>query len=99
MSAEFGTRPEDLHAAIGPCIGSCCYQVGPEVAREFGVITPNSVYLDLSEINARQLQAAGVPASNISRVAECTRCNAAAYHSFRRDGQAAGRMISWIRIL
>lgn len=35
MQMEFGTRPADLIAAIGPGIGGCCYEVGSEVAREF----------------------------------------------------------------
>jgi hypothetical protein len=35
MRLEFGSRPEDLIAAIGPGIGSCCYAVGEEVLSEF----------------------------------------------------------------
>jgi polyphenol oxidase len=35
MQMEFGTRPEDVFAALGPGIGRCCYEVGPELAREF----------------------------------------------------------------
>jgi YfiH family protein len=35
MQIEFGTKPEDVIAAIGPAIGRCCYQVGSDVAREF----------------------------------------------------------------
>jgi YfiH family protein len=35
MQIEFGTRPEDVAAAIGPAIGRCCYEVGSDVAREF----------------------------------------------------------------
>ena len=35
MRQEFGTRPQDVVAAIGPAIGGCCYEVGPEVAKEF----------------------------------------------------------------
>lgn len=35
MRVEFGSRPEDLIAAIGPGIGPCCYAVGEEVISEF----------------------------------------------------------------
>ena len=35
MRQEFGTRPEDVVAAVGPAIGRCCYEVGPEVAQQF----------------------------------------------------------------
>lgn len=35
MQMEFGTRPEDVIAALGPGIGKCCYEVGEEVAKEF----------------------------------------------------------------
>ena len=35
MRQEFGTRPRDVVAAIGPAIGRCCYEVGPEVTRAF----------------------------------------------------------------
>jgi YfiH family protein len=36
LRMHFGTRPEDVVAAIGPSIGGCCYEVGPDVAHEFG---------------------------------------------------------------
>lgn len=35
MRMLFGTRPEKIFAALGPGIGRCCYEVGPDVAREF----------------------------------------------------------------
>jgi len=35
MQMEFGTRPEDVFAALGPAIGGCCYEVGTEVAHAF----------------------------------------------------------------
>ena len=98
MAGEFATRARDLHAAIGPSIGECCYEVGPEVAAQFGVVVPGHVRLNLSFVNLKQLEAAGVPTNNISISGECTRCQAGDYHSFRRDREAAGRMISWIRV-
>jgi len=35
MRLEFGCNPKDLSAAIGPCIGPCCYAVGEEVLSAF----------------------------------------------------------------
>jgi YfiH family protein len=35
MRMEFGTRPRDVVAALGPAIGRCCYEVGPEIAQAF----------------------------------------------------------------
>jgi polyphenol oxidase len=42
MRMEFGTRPEDVVAGIGPGIGRCCYEVGEDVAREFHAQFPNA---------------------------------------------------------
>ena len=42
MQMQFGTRPIDLIAAIGPSIGGCCYEVGTEVASEFRSQFPNA---------------------------------------------------------
>jgi YfiH family protein len=35
MRLEFGSRPQDLIASIGPGIGQCCYAVGEEVQQQF----------------------------------------------------------------
>jgi YfiH family protein len=35
MKMEFDTRAQDVVAALGPAIGGCCYEVGPEVAQAF----------------------------------------------------------------
>ncbi len=56
-------------------------------------------HLDLAEINRRQLILAGVPEMHIHVVGECTFCDRQRFHSYRRDGVQAGRMISYIRIL
>lgn len=35
MRHEYGTRPQDIHAAIGPGIQQCCYEVGEELKTQF----------------------------------------------------------------
>ena len=42
MQMEFGTRAEDVIAALGPGIGQSCYEVGTEVAAEFHAQFPNA---------------------------------------------------------
>lgn len=42
MSMEFGTRPRDVVAALGPAIGRECYEVGPEVAQAFAAQFPRA---------------------------------------------------------
>lgn len=42
LRREYGSRPGHLLAAIGPAIGGCCYEVGPEVAQEFASQFPQA---------------------------------------------------------
>ena len=95
LHAEWGSRPEDLRIAIGPGIGGCCYEVGREVAVQFGRTQAGRI--DLAEINRIQLIAAGVVERAIEIVGGCTRCDPESFHSYRRDGARAGRMISFIQ--
>ncbi|HKD08371.1 MAG TPA: peptidoglycan editing factor PgeF [Bryobacteraceae bacterium] len=95
MMTRYGTRQEDLHAAIGPSIGACCYEVGNDVALRFDpACRESNAYIDLPSINERQLTEAGVPDIWIAR--ECTFCLPQRYFSFRREKEEAGRMISFI---
>jgi polyphenol oxidase len=96
MTGRFGTEPSDLCAAIGPGIGGCCYQVGDEVARQFGL--SGTSMLDLAAENRGQLLEAGVAGSHIDLLNQCTLCDPARFHSYRRDKEHAGRMISYILI-
>jgi YfiH family protein len=97
LGAQFGSRAGDLRAAIGPAIGKCCYEVGPEVAARFGV--DGRAHIDLAETVRRQLEAAGVGGQRIYMSGLCTQCRAGEFHSFRRDGAAAGRLYSFVGIL
>lgn len=87
--------PEYIRAAIGPGIGACCYEVGEDVARQFG---QRAGKLDLAAANYRQLREAGVPDRNIQIIGDCTFCSSSVFHSFRRDKDRAGRMISYIAV-
>jgi polyphenol oxidase len=94
MHRLYGTEAADIYAAIGPGIGECCYEVGAEVARQFGLEQAGSI--DLAAINRRQLSDAGVAEHRIDVLGGCTKCDAHLFHSYRRDQQGAGRMVSYI---
>ena len=102
MGEKFSSQPEDLVVAIGPSIGVCCFEVGPEVAVEFGGIFPErgdllqKTSLDLREANLRQLLGAGVCASRIDTDPPCTCCGGAEFYSWRRDRIAGQRMFAAI---
>ena len=102
LLCQFGTQPSEIWAAIGPGIGACCFEVGPEVAVQFEEIFPERVDLnhrtrvDLAEGNRRLLVAAGVPVDQIEVSGLCTVCRPGEFHSFRRDKEKAGRMLSAI---
>ena len=96
MGRRFGTSAGDLHAAIGPGIGECCYEVGAEVAERFG--GQGSGHIDLAAANRRQLEESGVTPRRIYASNLCTMCRGEEFDSFRRDREKAGRMYSFAGI-
>jgi polyphenol oxidase len=89
LHRDFGSRPQDLIAAIGPSIGACCFAIGPEVRDEFQshfayapqlfseVYHPNPsphLHMDLWEANRLQLLDAGLHPQAITTIAHCTAC-------------------------
>jgi len=104
LREHFGSRPEDMLAAVGPGIGPCCYEVGPEVAIQFRDTFPERndlngrAHLDLPEANRRQLLTAGLPAGSICLARLCTCCSCEEFHSWRRDRESSGRMISLVSV-
>ena len=94
-----------LVAAIGPCIGACCFEVGEDVAERIAAVSVPAVvvgraapkaYVDLRAAVRAQLRDLGLADEAIEDVGACTRCNPTDYHSFRRDGEASGRLLAVI---
>ena len=81
-----------LAAAVGPAIGPCCYEVGPEVAEPFEErFGPGLVHgrrLDLWTAAERALREAGC--DDVHRFDLCTRCNPDLFFSERRTGRPRG---------
>ena len=99
MTREFGCRPEDIHAAIGPNIGPCCFQTDADVpqamleavgedAQRHIRFRDGKYYVNLKEINRLILQSAGV--ENIAVSNACTACSPELFWSHRRTGTQRG---------
>lgn len=106
MGKEFGSKPGDLKAVIGPSIGVCCYEVGEEVVVKFKEVYEKEAqavkrdgsrfYLDLKRANFYDLASAGVLAGNIYVSDLCTSCLKELFYSYRRDKGVTGRMAALI---
>ena len=99
MGEAFGTKPENVLAAIGPSIGACCYEVDDFVRdqasgyEKFFVPKGGGKYqLNLWGMNAKQLQEAGVPAEKITIAGICTNDNVELFCSYRAEQGKTGRM-------
>lgn len=97
---QFGSKPEDLLAVIGPSIGPERYQVGPEVVEEvetaFGADAKNllpefnqSTHFDLWGANQLSLQQAGVRKIHVTGI--CSYDHADEWFSHRASGGKTGR--------
>jgi YfiH family protein len=78
-------------AAVGPGIGPCCYDVGPEVLEAFEGIegAAKGRMLDLRAVIAHKLREGGV--EEVQHIDHCTSCRPDMYFSHRRDGGVTGR--------
>jgi purine-nucleoside/S-methyl-5'-thioadenosine phosphorylase / adenosine deaminase len=103
LGREFDADPSEIEVAIGPGIGECCYEVGPEVVKQFRAILPDlpargKGMLNLVKANQQKLIEAGVEASHIYTGAPCTACNLPDFFSYRKLPGETGRMVSAIGI-
>jgi YfiH family protein len=102
LKSRAGVDTHDVEAVIGPAAGGCCYEVGADVhgalaARAPEAFTPHRDrhLFDLRVGLETLARAAGV--AEVRRIGPCTICDRA-YASYRRDGEAAGRQLSFIAL-
>ncbi len=100
MQEAFGSEPHSLLAAVGPCIGPCCYEVGEAVisASHDAFADPSALladhggpqpHFDLPEANRRNLLRAGVRQIEMSGL--CTACRTDLFFSHRAEKGRTGR--------
>lgn len=106
---SFGSRAVDLRVAIGPTIGPCCFEVGPEVvaqveaafprARAAGAIVARQPreHVDLPALNRAAALGAGVAAEAVEVAGMCTRCDETRFYSYRREGGRTGQLAGFVR--
>jgi len=110
MKEKYQSNPKDIIAGIGPSIGPCCYEVGPDVidvvlkelgSRESFLIEGDTLHrarFDLWEANRRQLIEAGISHKNIENALLCTSCHIDKFYSYRKEKEGTGRMMAGIML-
>ncbi len=105
---ECGARVESIRAALGPSIGTCCFEVDAELAERFADQVRGSgqhtrpgrtgkAYLDLRAIVRDQLAAVGLAPGKIAKVGPCTKCANDHFFSRRANGgKISGLQMSFI---
>ncbi len=100
-----GTKPADVWAGVGPCVGQCCYEVDEAVEKGFRegghpweeIATPageGKWRLDIARANKLALLRAGIPEPQVETSGLCSVCREDLFFSYRRDGPESGRMLS-----
>ena len=93
----------EFEILIGPSIQSCCFEVSNDVVDQFDrrFIIPKSdekYQVDLQQSAYNSLSQLGFDINKITIMNDCTFCLDSMYHSYRRNGKNAGRMIGLIGI-
>ena len=108
MGERYGTKPENIVAAIGPAISVCCYEVDLPCAEQFLALKDlepekfvfpkedGKFMLDLLETNRQILVAAGVKNENITISDLCTNCNSRLLWSHRATKGHRGTMSAFL---
>ena len=110
MVLEYSCNPKDLIVCIGPCINKCHFEVGEDVKdifeqtfsylnRNYDIIKGSKIksdkyFIDTNLINRLILEEVGVKPENIIESKICTACHPDILHSYRINGDKAGRNVS-----
>lgn len=105
MKDQFGSKPKNIVAAVGPGIGSCCYEVGEDLIgklaqgdRKHLLPRGGSWVLDLPSWIVSQLRESGLVESNIERSPYCTSCHRQHFFSHRAERGDTGRVAAVIAL-
>ncbi|MDD6491124.1 MAG: peptidoglycan editing factor PgeF [Firmicutes bacterium] len=111
MQEIFGSKPQELLAAIGPSICQECYEIGEEVAENFRESFPGEwqyllkdgkeagkYQLDLWEANRRILLNAGVLPEHLAVTDVCTCCNKEVLFSHRASNGKRGNLAAFLEL-
>ena len=95
---EKGKSLSNFDILIGPSIQKCCFEVSDDVINQFDSNFIEEKWtgkyrIDLQKLALHQLVQNGFKREKITIQTECTYCEAEKYHSYRRNGKKAGRMI------
>jgi YfiH family protein len=102
LRTHYASWPADIEAVIGPCISADAYEVDEDVAAHFEARAvlrrPDRPrpHVDLAAANRLQLESAGLCPENIYGGGFCSFSEALRFHSHRRDGESAGRMMAFV---
>lgn len=107
MREIFGCNPASILAAVGPAIGSCCYEVDEPVKSGFQAggapfdphataTAPGKWRLDLAGANRAQLLDAGLREKNVEDSGICVSCSKDLFFSHRRENGETGRQAGFI---
>ena len=108
MIDEFGSDIKNIKCAIGPAISLCCYNVGEDVYKQLisTVKSPDNLYeirngeifVNLKNINKRQLTEMGIKEENIDICPYCTACNNDLFFSYRKENGTTNRHSAIIKL-
>ena len=98
---QIGESLRDFSVLIGPSIQACCFEVRDDVIDQFVPAfykknSNNRYTVDLQKWAVHQLADSGITRSRVTVIDKCTFCSQDEYHSYRRNGLKAGRMVAVI---